>query len=82
MTTSDKIIIGSTVVVAASAITMLTISKRCETMTDKLLSELEDTHQTVNRIQLYIDESNKEIARSNQLLRKIVVKSAENHNQK
>ena len=77
MTTSDKIIIGSTVVIAASAITMLVISNKYDTTTKATLSELQDLNRTMVKTHADVLIGNEKIEKSNILLQKLVTKSAE-----
>ena len=78
MNKTDKIIIGSSIIVAASTITMIMISKKCNTITSNLLSELQDIHQNMNDSHQEIIDGNKELVKSNQLLRRLVIESAKN----
>ena len=77
MTTSDKIIIGSTVIVVASAITMLTISKKYEKATNVLTEDLQDIQYLLSRSREDIIAGNKSIVEGNKILREIVKSSAE-----
>ena len=77
MTTSDKIIIGSTAVIAASAITMMMISKKYDAAANDVLSELQDIHYILSRSREDIITGNKEIVEGNRILRSIVKQSAE-----
>ena len=77
MTTSDKIIIGSTIVIAASAITMLTLSKKYEKATNVLNEELQDIHYLLSRSREDINAGNKAIVEGNNILREIVKSAAE-----
>lgn len=77
MTTSDKIILGSTAVITASAVVMLMASKKYATAIDETLSELQGIHRDVLRSHDELVSGNTEINKSNQLLRKILIGSAE-----
>ena len=77
MTTTDKVIIGATAVVAISAITMLVISKKYDDASNAVINELYDIHQTLDKSHENILASNKAIAESNRILRKLVIESAE-----
>ena len=77
MTTSDKIILGSTAVIAVSAITMLAISKKYEVATEEALSELKDIRYSLSKTREDVIIGNRAISEGNQILRQIVKKTAE-----
>lgn len=77
MSASDKIIIGSTIVIASSAVTMLAISKKYEKATTALTGDLQDIQYLLSRSREDIIAGNKAIVESNRILRKLVKNSAE-----
>lgn len=77
MSASDKIVIGSTIVIATSAVTMLAISKKYEKATTALTGDLQDIQYLLSRSREDIIAGNKAIVEGNRILRELVKNSAE-----
>lgn len=72
MTSNEKIIVGSTIVIAASAVAMIIISKEYETTKNQVLSDIKDIRYTISKTREDIIVGNREIVEGNNLLREIV----------
>ena len=77
MTQNEKIIVGSTIVVTASALTLFMLSKKYNSLNKEIVSNLEDIQYTISKTREDIIVGNKEIADGNRILRKIVKQSSE-----
>lgn len=72
MELSDKIIIGSTIIVAASTITMLAVSKKYNDTISNVHAELQDINYILSRSNEDIIIGNREISEGNAILRTLV----------
>ena len=77
MTQNEKIIVGSTIVVTASALTLFMLSKKYNALNKEIVSNLEDIQYTISKTREDIIVGNKEIADGNRILRKLVKQSSE-----
>ena len=77
MTNTEKIVIVSTGVVAASAITMMMLSKKYDAATSEVLNELKDIEYNLSRSREDIIIGNKEIVEGNRILRTLIKQSVD-----
>lgn len=77
MTGSDKIILGSTVIMAASVLTLLSVSNRYNRIADDVVTSIKDVHYVLSKSREDIVAGNREIVEGNKILRAIVKKSGE-----
>lgn len=77
MTKTDKIIIGSTVVVATSAVTMLILSQKYEKSIKEVQADIQEIQYVLSRSREDILVGNREIVDGNRLLRSMVKEGAE-----
>ena len=72
MTKTEKIIVGSTFIIGASAVAMLMMSKKYDVGTEQLRSDLSDIRYTLSKSREELIILNKETVEGNRILRKIV----------
>ena len=77
MTTSEKIIIGSTAVITISAVSLLLASKKYDAATQEVITNLKDVNYILSKSREDIIAGNAELAKGNEILRTIVKKSCE-----
>ena len=77
MTTSDKIVIGSTIIMGTAAITMIMMSRKFDTLAEDIHSEMGDIRYTLSKSREDLIVLNKATAEGNRILRKIIKDTAE-----
>ena len=77
MTNLEKVVIGSTVIIAVSAVSILVVSKKYENATETVIENLKDVRYTLSKSREDIIVGNKEIVEGNKLLKLIVKQSAD-----
>ena len=81
MNKTDKIVIGAASVVALSAITMLTISKKCTEVANSVVSNLMNVRFTLAQTKDEIVKSNAKISDANRILRNIIKDDVNSENE-
>jgi hypothetical protein len=77
LTQTDKIIIGSTVIVTASTISLIMLSKKYARAANEVHGELQDIEYLLSKCREDILVGNKDINEGNKLLRSLIKKSLE-----
>ena len=77
MNNSDKIIIGGSIVMIASAAVMVFLTKKCKDTTTDVISRLMNIQFTLNQCNTELVTGNKEISDAGILLRKLVKNQAD-----
>ena len=77
MTTSDKIMLASAIAVVASTAVIVSSTKKYETATTSLISELQDINYLLSRTREDVISGNGQIVAGNKLLQDLVKKSVE-----
>ena len=72
MSSSDKVIIGGSILMLAAAGTMMYMTKQCKAVTSDTVSRLANIQFTLKQCNDEIAAGNKEIADAGRLLRKLV----------
>ena len=77
LTKTEKIVVGSTVIIGACAITMLAMSNKYDVATSGIQSELSDIRYTLSKSREDLIILNRETVEGNRILRKLIKESAE-----
>ena len=73
----DKIIIGSTAVIAASAIALFIISHQYDSAANGVQKELQDINYTLTKTREDVVKGNREIIEGNRILRRLIMNSVD-----
>lgn len=76
-TKTEKIVVGSTIIIGASALAMMVMSKKFDIATEEIRSDLSDIRYTLSKSREDLIVLNRETVEGNRILRKIVKDSAE-----
>ena len=77
MNKTEKIIVGSTIIVGAAAVTMLLMSKKYDATVAEIHSDLSDIRYTLSKSREDLIILNKETVEGNRILRKIIKDSVQ-----
>lgn len=72
MTKTEKIVVGSTVIIGASALTMMMLSKKNDAKTGEIKSELNDIRYTLSKSREDLIVLNRETIEGNRILRRLI----------
>lgn len=72
MTKTEKIVVGSTVIIGASALTMMMLSKKNDAKTSEIKSELSDIRYTLSKSREDLIVLNRETIEGNRILRRLI----------
>ena len=77
LTKTEKIVVGSTVIIGACALTMMAMSNKYNAATSEIQSELSDIRYTLSKSREDLIILNRETVEGNRILRKLIKESAE-----
>ena len=77
LTKTEKIVVGSTVIIGASALAMLVMSKKYDITAEEIHSDLSDIRYTLSKSREDLIILNRETVEGNRILRKLIKESAE-----
>ena len=72
MTKTEKIVVGSTIIIGASALAMMALTKKHDSETERVRSELSDIRYTLSKSREELIVLNRETAEGNRILRRLI----------